>query len=900
MPKPSLSDFLSKASFWPVEEVSMSAWIEHAPFAMWIMDAMRPNAVVELGTHTGYSFFAFCQAAKALGLDTELYAIDTWEGDVHAGSYDNGVFESVRDILERDYPGRAHMVRATFDDARAEFPDGSVDLVHVDGRHFYDDVRHDVETYLSALSDRGVMILHDIQVHERDFGVHHYWEELQEKYDTFGFTHCNGLGVVAVGPNAPAKVRALTQLTSESELAELVRAAYARLGAAVPTPWIIEDPDVDRALRRLGEAEEELRVAHEDGQRRATEMQNLQARLAAAEGTLRRLGLVGRAAKVIPSRLSRGVMSRFGDVAKRASHRLEPGTSPVREIFDDTWYARVYGLAGDRRSLLLDYVQDGAKAGRNPNLLFDGAWYAATNRDLESLSRLQQAEHYVTTGGQEGRSPHPFFDAAFYLENNPDVATAGANPLVHYLRSGDSEGRRPNPYFDPAWYRRVLGLKGFAASAYLEAPLPRSAPSEDFDPGWYLATYEDAAESDLDPLIFHLMHGDKRPASPDDSTGRVVLRDRWTALAPYRSVTTSREGNITVVTDTISADGLYGRVATALVLGALWATASSKKLRIVTRRGRPATKGCFEVWKMAGIEAPKDPEFVVYRESGDTYVDIAPDDHWLTTSWSTTAALRATVDPEKVVYLLMEDERSFYPTGDDALKAWREMTRPTGLTLVDSRRLYDALVADGATNLVDHGMSFESSLSAFTELKTEHLWRPRRELFFDSRPNRARSLFSLGAEALTRSFERGILNASDWTVHCVGRNTPQDLNFGGAWTVIHDAIPLSQYTELLRSIDIGLSLMATPHTGYPALDLVAAGSQVVTNTWPGKTGLDVYGPRLIVAEPTVDALAAALGAADKNSRTGKVDTGSPDVLCRTWTEQLSDVLARLAAEHAGV
>jgi hypothetical protein len=900
MPKPSLNDFLSKASFWPVEEVSMSAWIEHAPFAMWLMDAMRPNAVVELGTHTGYSFFALCQAAKALNLDTELYAIDTWEGDVHAGAYDNSVYESVHDILARDYPEKAHMVRATFADARAQFPDGSVDLVHVDGRHFYEDVKEDVETYLPALSDRGVMILHDIVVHERDFGVYHYWEELKERYDTFGFTHCNGLGVVAVGPNAPAKVRALTQLKDESELAELVRSAYTRLGAAIPTPWIIDNPDVDRALRRLPELEEEVRLAHEDIGRRAGEVANLQARLSSAEGTLRRLGLIGRAARAIPSRLSRGAMSRFGDVAKRASHRIEPGTSPVREIFDDKWYAAKYGLAGDRKSLLADYVQEGAKAGRNPNVLFDGDWYAASNPDLAGMGRLEQAEHFVTTGGAEGRSPHPFFDAAYYLEYNPDVATAGANPLLHYLRSGDSEGRRPNPYFDPSWYRRVLGLKGFAASAYLSAPMPRSAPSEDFDPGWYLATYEDAAESDLDPLIFHLMRGDKRPASPDDSTGRVVLRDRWSALAPYRSVTTSREGNITIVTDLISTDGLYGRVATALILGAQWAAVTGKKLRIVTRRGQPVTKGCFEVWNLAGVEAPKDPEFVSYRENDDSYIDIAADDLWLTTSWSTTAAIRATVDPEKVVYLLMEDERSLYPSGDDALKAWREMTRPVGLTVVDSARLYDALVADGATNLVEHGMSFESSFAAFAELLTVRPWRPRRDLFFDSRPNRARNLFSLGAEALTRSFERGILNASDWTVHCVGQNTPKDLNFGGAWTIVHDALSLSAYTKLVASIDLGLSLTATPHLGYPPLDLVAAGSQVVTNTWRGKTGLDVYGPRLIVTEPTVDALAAALGTADKLSRAGKVDTGSPEVFARTWSEQLSDVVARLAAEHARV
>lgn len=900
MPKPSLNDFLSKASFWPVEEVSVSAWVEHAPFAFWLMDAMRPSSVVELGTHTGYSFFAFCQAAKALGLDTELYAIDTWEGDVHAGAYDNQVYESVRAVLDSHYPDHTHMVRATFDDARPQFADGSIDLVHVDGRHFYDDARHDVDLYLSALSDRGVMILHDIVVHERDFGVFQVWAELQEKYDTFEFTHCNGLGVVAVGPNAPAKVRALTGLKNDSDLAELVRSAYARLGAAVPTPWIIEDPNVDAALRRLGEAEEELRQAHQDAETRTAELHGARASLGTAEQNLRRFGVLGRAVTAFPSRVTGVALTRFGGVAKRATHRLDPGTSPVREIFDDKWYSRKYGINGDRKALLVDYVLRGAKAGRNPSVLFDGDWYAANSPDLAGLSRLEQAEHYVTDGGPEGRSPHPFFDSAYYIESNSDVSEAGANPLVHYLRNGDAEGRRPNPYFDPAWYRRVVGISGFAAKAYLEAPMPRTAPSEEFDPAWYLSTYPEAADSDLDPLLFHLMYGNRRPASPDDSTGRVLLRDRWGALAPYRSVATTRPGNITMVTDSVAPDGLFGGVATAVILAAQWATASGRKLRIVTRRGRPATKGCYEVWKMAGVEAPEDTEFLVYRANDDSYLDIAQDDLWLTTSWWTTAALRATVDSEKVVYLLQEDERSFYPSGDEALKAWQEMSRPSGLTLVNSRRLYDSLVVSGAANLVDRGMSFEPSFAAFSDQRVEHPWRPRRELFFYSRPSNARNLFSLGVDVLTRVFERGILNPTEWTVHCVGPNTPDDLSFGGARTLVQDSLSWPDYTELIKSVDIGLSLMSTPHTSYPPLDLVAAGSQVVTNDWRGKTGLEVYGPRLIVADPTVDALAAALAVADERSRNGTVDTGAPEVLSRTWSEQLADVVARLTAEYGRV
>jgi hypothetical protein len=512
MPKASLNDFLSKASFWPVEELCLTAWAEHAPFAFWLVDALRPRSVVELGTHNGYSFFAFCQAAKALGLDTDLYAIDTWQGDVHSGEYDNTVYESVRAVVERDYPDRAHLVRATFAEARSQFADGSVDLIHVDGRHFYDDVKEDVETYLPALSDRGVMILHDIVVHERGFGVHRYWDELKAAYPTFGFTHCNGLGVVAVGPNVPPKVRALVELQADGELADLVRSAYARLGAAVPTPWATDGPHLVAVQQRLDHVERELGEAREEARRKAEELRYVRQRLAATDITMSRLGIIARAVNAVPPGFSRGAYGRLRSAVARLRRRVEPTSSPVQAIFDDGWYARTYAIRGDRKELLLDYLRTGADAGRSPSPLFDPDWYAATNPDLEGMSRLEQAEHFATIGGIEGRSPHPFFDSAFYLSHNPDVSVAGVNPLAHYQKAGDLEGRWPNPYFDPAWYRREHRFVGPAARAYLESPLPRSAPSKDFDPSCYTGAPDVSTHDEVDPLIVHLMSQERRPA----------------------------------------------------------------------------------------------------------------------------------------------------------------------------------------------------------------------------------------------------------------------------------------------------------------------------------------------------------------------------------------------------
>jgi len=82
-----IDDFVSAASFWIPETMVESAWHQHAPFAFWLVGALRPRLFVELGAHNGFSYLSLCQAAERLGLDAKGYAIDTWQGDEHAGFY---------------------------------------------------------------------------------------------------------------------------------------------------------------------------------------------------------------------------------------------------------------------------------------------------------------------------------------------------------------------------------------------------------------------------------------------------------------------------------------------------------------------------------------------------------------------------------------------------------------------------------------------------------------------------------------------------------------------------------------------------------------------------------------------------------------------------------------------
>jgi hypothetical protein len=229
---------LSPASFWYPEHVLPSAWYQHAPFAFWITEALRPGTFVELGTHHGFSYLVFCQAVQRLGSMTKCYAIDTWKGDTHAGFYGDEVLTKLSEIHERQYSGFSRLIRSTFDEALPHFGDGTIDLLHIDGRHGYEDVAHDFESWLPKLSDRAVVLFHDINVRERRFGVWQLWRDLQDRYRCFEFTHGHGLGVVQFGSIVCEGLRPLFESAPEDKAA--IAEMYAQLGRQAITPRELE------------------------------------------------------------------------------------------------------------------------------------------------------------------------------------------------------------------------------------------------------------------------------------------------------------------------------------------------------------------------------------------------------------------------------------------------------------------------------------------------------------------------------------------------------------------------------------------------------------------------------------------------------------------------------------
>ncbi len=193
------------------------AWASHIPFAFWLVELLQPRVTVELGTHIGNSYFALCQAMKTLELPGAMYAVDTWRGDEHAGLYDDTVYQRVFRINERQFAAFSRLLRCTFDEALPSFADGSVDLLHIDGLHTYEAVKHDFESWLPKVSPRGVVILHDTTVRDHGFGVWRLWAELSQRYPSVEFAHGHGLGVLLVGAGVSPGLRDLVARCASDE-----------------------------------------------------------------------------------------------------------------------------------------------------------------------------------------------------------------------------------------------------------------------------------------------------------------------------------------------------------------------------------------------------------------------------------------------------------------------------------------------------------------------------------------------------------------------------------------------------------------------------------------------------------------------------------------------------------
>ena len=287
---------------------------------------------------------------------------------------------------------------------------------------------------------------------------------------------------------------------------------------------------------------------------------------------------------------------------------------------------------------------------------------------------------------------------------------------------------------------------------------------------------------------------------------------------------------------------------------------------------------------LAGLR--REVEFAFGRESA-VGLDVGSGDSVIATTWWTAHVARSALRElgrERFLYLIQEYEPFTFPMSTHAALAAESYTFPhEALFSTELLRGYfqkhglgvyaDGRAAGDAASFVFDNAITDVPVPSASELGARP--GPKRLLFYARpEPHAARNLFELGVLALRRAAAEGCF-AGRWELSGIGSVAGLVGNgtdhAGGARVQLGDGLTLQiharsdqrSYAELLRRHDVGLALMYTPHPSLVPLEMASAGMVTVTNSFENKTAdrLRALSANFVVAEPTVESVAAALGEA---------------------------------------
>lgn len=231
-----------------------SAWGKHSVFADWLVkEKETTDLIVDLGIDygkfidsltaasvkyqlflsmsiffIGYSTFAFSRAltskgtgGKVIGIDAFAFVVETADTASHLVRV-RDTYDYVTKLKSLAKITNMEVIKGYFDEVAKKWSHGkTIDILHVDGRHEYENVKKDYNDFAGFVKEDGVIIFHDCYVWDQlDFGVHTFFKELDDHLYKGYFYNDYGLGVV----------------TNNGDLFNAIRKRFPEFQLGYPTP----------------------------------------------------------------------------------------------------------------------------------------------------------------------------------------------------------------------------------------------------------------------------------------------------------------------------------------------------------------------------------------------------------------------------------------------------------------------------------------------------------------------------------------------------------------------------------------------------------------------------------------------------------------------------------------
>ncbi|MFN3971087.1 MAG: glycosyltransferase [Gemmobacter sp.] len=555
------------------------------------------------------------------------------------------------------------------------------------------------------------------------------------------------------------------------------------------------------------------------------------------------------------------VMMRPGLVARALPFPPQAGV----HFYHDLWLALVAeateGIAFVPRALV-DYRQHGANAhgvidrrARRPGLSLPGRTWLRREAAAYALARYlaQSLHNRMTDCVQLGQMRH---------------GEAKVAPLRPYLRRLTGAGA----HLADAARLLATGHLRLAQTAIARGAVTvgRSvwALREALGPGVSSALDRfDERLYSLSPGVLPVVPRSMQPAQAGAAPRAAATVVDARKVLRFAAVTTAETPVLHVLVPTLNPTEVFAGIATAVDLGLMLAargvpvrfiatdlpvSSADASRRLILGRMSPGMEATGAAGRVDFACGMTTPELAFHRN--DAIMATA----WWTAHGATRLIDGAGLSRRSFLYLIQDYEPNFYAWGPEFAEA-------EGSYALNFQPVFNTSLLRDYFAVMGHGFAATDSAAFHPSIDIDRYARglrpdrtgaPRRIAVY-GRPEVPRNMFPTAVEALCDFIAAEGLTPDRVEVLSVGlRHEPVALANGVVMTSL-GKLPYEDYPDWLLTVDLGLSLMLSPHPSHPPIEMAASGARVVTNRFATKD-LSRLTPAILSVDGTAAGVAQGL------------------------------------------